>query len=708
MKHQRIKNHQNQRSLFTLSVIAASLFTMNTAFAAYEEPGVIGDKASWETPEYQRDWGLAAMHASSAYALGFHGQNALVGVMDSGALMKHPELNNSRFNAVAASGVYGSTGMRCPQINEGAYTKGSAFDVTGDWIEGVNDTHGTHVAGTVGAARDGNEMHGVAWGANVFVGNTGGTDNSNYGPYHDYDYFYTGWKAIASQGVGVINNSWGTNIRIEDNKSEGPDGGNTGVHLPVNSTADTEYEYFYFQKMYAGQPSFVQAAFDAVKDTQIVQVFTTGNRDFANPYHRPLYPYFHPETEQHWVAVAGLQQEEGKYTLIGRFNEAGNAKWWTVVAPGMDIYSSKVGLGTETEVKAVGEAYWANSSGTSMAAPHVTGAMGVLMSRYPDMTGIQIRDVMFTTANHTNEDGSLYANWTAKEGVPDVRYGWGTPDLDKGMYGPAQLLGTFTYTVSKNGLDVWTNSISETALNARQAEDEAWLSAYKDKGIAAGGNYNLGEQVIVNDGNDDKRNHIIALDDAKKWRAAYYLDRANAIEAKLTQGLYQGQLVKRGQGVLVLTGDNQYSGGTVVEEGQLYGFTESFGEGKTLVKGGQFGILADYQDTLTKKGELTSTAAHKATIEVAAGATFAMDAGKTTLVKEITFNQGAKVAINTLDNSALNARLHKGETVVSTLSADKLIGADTVELVTYAGDGVITEMAITDNTLTVTLIPVTK
>ena len=113
MKHQRIKNHQNQCSLFTLSVIAASLFTMNTAFAAYEEPGVIGDKASWETPEYQRDWGLAAMHASSAYALGFHGQNALVGVMDSGALMKHPELNNSRFNAVAASGVYGSTGMRC-------------------------------------------------------------------------------------------------------------------------------------------------------------------------------------------------------------------------------------------------------------------------------------------------------------------------------------------------------------------------------------------------------------------------------------------------------------------------------------------------------------------------------------------------------------------------------------------------------------------
>lgn len=78
---------------------------------------------------------------------------------------------------------------------------------------------------------------------------------------------------------------------------------------------------------------------------------------------------------------------------------------------------------------------WDTFSGTSMAAPHVTGAMGVLMSRYPSMNAIQVRDVMFTTANHRDPDGSLYESWTAAEGTPDVRYGWGTPDLDKGMYG---------------------------------------------------------------------------------------------------------------------------------------------------------------------------------------------------------------------------------------------------------------------------------
>ena len=28
----------------------------------------------------------------------------------------------------------------------------------------------------------------------------------------------------------------------------------------------------------------------------------------AQPYYRPLYPYFNPEAEQHWIAVAGLKQ----------------------------------------------------------------------------------------------------------------------------------------------------------------------------------------------------------------------------------------------------------------------------------------------------------------------------------------------------------------------------------------------------------------
>lgn len=311
------------------------------------------------------------MNASSAYALGFHGQGAKVGVMDSGALLSHQELSGSRFHAVKAKGEYGSTGMRYPQEMGGHYEKGQVFDVDGNWIKGVNDTHGTHVTGTVGANRDGNGMHGVAWGADIYLGNTGATDSNNYGPYQDYTYFYTGWKAMVDAGAQVINNSWGTNPRIiNTDKTEGPDGGDTTIHMPVNTTAQTEYEYFYFKKVYGDKPSFVDAAYDAVKGTNVVQVFTTGNRDFAQPYYRPLYPYFNPEAEQHWIAVAGLKQNADNtgYVLEKVFNEAGNAKWWTVVAPGRNIYS--------TVVDEEGNPNWKVFSGTSMGRSSCDGGDG--------------------------------------------------------------------------------------------------------------------------------------------------------------------------------------------------------------------------------------------------------------------------------------------------------------------------------------------
>ncbi|WP_337230614.1 hypothetical protein, partial [Proteus terrae] len=78
--------------------------------------------------------------------------------------------------------------------------------------------------------------HGVAWGADVYLGNTGATDSNNYGPYQDYTYFYTGWKAMVDAGAQVINNSWGTNPRIINTvPTKGPDGGNTTEHMPVDT-----------------------------------------------------------------------------------------------------------------------------------------------------------------------------------------------------------------------------------------------------------------------------------------------------------------------------------------------------------------------------------------------------------------------------------------------------------------------------------------
>lgn len=774
---------KGKASKSAVAIAVAALMSAGAASAAYMAPNAYHEegfvatshknldaaKASWESKEYQSDWGLTAMKASSAYALGFNGKGVKVGVMDSGALLqKHPDLAGDRFTGTHVTGHYGASGNRYPQqVFDGGkgqpYEKDEAFDVTGEWMQGVNDSHGTHVTGTVGGNRDGNVFHGVAWGADIVVGNTGATDNNNYGPFQDYDFFHAGWKAvandlIASNGAdrgGVINNSWGTNIRImvlqklvKDEKTQElvwknvtdekgnltiqkpgqklPDNPVTdptqegayrwgpGGHIPTNSVQEAEYEYFLSNKMYADKyqgtdhagKSFVDAAWDAVKGTKVVQIFTTGNRDSANPFYRPLYPYFNPEAEKNWIAVGGLTKVDNfdpahpKYKLWDVVNEAGLAKWWTVVAPGTNISSSVVTPDGKP-------GYDATYSGTSMAAPHVAGAMGVLMSRYQDMDAIQVRDVMFTTATHKNPDGSIMEGWAnasnGKEpldGQVSDRMGWGMPDLDKGMRGPGQFLGKFDYNMAHTPLDVWTNNISQVALDQRYEEDMKWKDDY-DKNLTED-NFVLGEDWVIANGTPDEFDHFIDKKDAKAWREAYYAKRLAAIKAKLEKGEYNGSLVKRGEGTLVMTGNNSYRGGTTVEGGTLLGFAESFGltvddkkvthNGKVVVNGGKFGLLEKYEDNFTMTGpheagkheaqgkDEVKVPEHSVDVIVNEGGSFQIAAGQYVQMGELTFNKGAGYTVGSTDvdvlKEAYNGKAQTGTVEASKITGDKLAVAN--------------------------------
>ena len=697
-EHHTSKTKTN-KSVVALAV-AAMMLAAGSASAAYL-PGYmtqglsdfVGSQvATWETAEYQKDWGLKAMNASTAYALGFHGQKTWVGVMDSGALLKHKELAGGRITGQELKDVeYTGKGHRYPQyvgekdkngnpLETRPYKPGDKQDVTGDWMIGINDSHGTHVTGTVGANRDGEGFHGVAWGSNIYVGNTGATDDNNYGPFQDTGYFTTVWKDVADKLVkengkvgdaqqnrgGVINNSWGTNTRVVDQKDKGHDGYNTGVHLNVNTQEESDYEYVLFRKFYdnvvtdvandgfSDKASFVYAAYEAVAgDKNSVQIMTTGNRDMKNPYYRALYPYYNPAAEKHWIAVAGLKQgaKAGTYELIKNFNEAGIAKWWTVAAPGNGIYSST----TDDE----GNPGFASWGGTSMAAPHVAGAMGVLMSRYQQMTALQVRDVMFTTANHFNEDGSLMEGWknvdgtTPEPGQVSDRMGWGVPDLAKGMFGPGQFLGTFEYDLAKDTSDVWTNDITNTALDQRLTEDEAWMLATA-QGTKLPNGYVIidGSGFVVKDGKEDvegqKMSHEVDKAQAETLIKEAYAERAHAISQKLDneKAGYKGSLVKKGAGTLVMTGNNDYKGTTTVSGGTLLAFSESIGTDNKVSVGdkGTFGVLSSYDDKFTKKGHLDSKEAlsGKLDIDIAKDGTLYVDAASNVKVNSVTFNGGTK------------------------------------------------------------------
>jgi subtilase-type serine protease len=227
---------------------------------------------------------------------------------------------------------------------------------------------------------------------------------------------------------------------------------------------------------------------------------------------------------------------------------------------------------------------------------------------------------MLTTANNKMSDGVRFLGagqtsptgesiaWTAPDGLPDERWGWGIPDLAKGMYGPGQLLRPMTYNMDEVSLDVWSNDISQIAIKQREREDREWLAGYEEQGIAYAGEFGpnvlnpdgtLDEQAFVVQGilNDPQIQAItdghpelydkISYEDAVTWRTEWMDERAAFIQHNIDNNLYTASLTKQGPGSLIMTGDDTYEGGTTVEGGKL-SITGSHA-GSIDVKGGTLG-----------------------------------------------------------------------------------------------------------------------
>ena len=602
-------------------------------------------KASWETPEYgyytghnpstpgtavNSPWQLVAVNASTAYALGYCGQGVTLGMMDSGYRATHEAFQTGLIASVRAEGVYGTSGFgyRNAATPANPFTAGEPFTVAGDQARTSDYGHGTGMLGVTSGMRDGKDQHGIAFGSKMYVAKTGGSDTQSHGPFHDYVYWHTANKALVDAGAQVINSSWGSYVQTIDRTRFDGLGNDLGVNgnlanayqLPGKDSAsatamatiipneylkDLEYQYFFFKKSYSeggiqynpNYPgrSFMDAIWDAIKDSGTVNVRSSGNNDWSNPYFRPAYPFFNPLAEKQWIAVGGVQPPTAanpEYTKQFGYNEAGLAKWWTVSTPSNSVRTTNSG----------GDTNYSNSSGTSPATPVATAVMGVLLSRYPNMDAKQVRELMFTTANNKMSDGVRFLGtgqtspsgasiaWTAPDGLPDERWGWGIPDLAKGMYGPGQILSPMTYNMDKAPLDVWSNDISQIAIKEREREDLEWLAGYKEQGIAYAGEFSpnvlnpdgaLNEQAFmlqgiladpyiqaITNGHPELYDKI-TYEDAVKWRKEWMDERAAYIQNNIDNNLYTASLTKQGPGTLIMTGDDTYEGGTTVEGGKL-------------------------------------------------------------------------------------------------------------------------------------------
>lgn len=588
------------KNTIVVSVAVCNLVFTNFCNAEYIEEGKLKDLKSWETPEYKKYWGLGKINSSVAYALGYTGQNIILGIVDSGVLLSHPEFSGNRVSAVDINGYYFMDGMRYPDAKVGntdvaknkdnneIFSKGQNFSTSGSWIRGVNDSHGTHVGGTIAANRDGLEMHGVAWGAKLISANTGGSDGMTYGPTQDYNYFSMVYQSLAKNGVRVINNSWGANRKV-NSSFEGALGFSIGGEISpaqpqnflyIKDLDNAKKAYYQFIKL--GYKTWLDAAYEVAENNGVIQVFTAGNRNgMEESYTRAMLPYFRPDIEKLWVNVTGSTSNDAQL-----FNMPGHSKWWSIAAPSEKIISSTVNTD--------GIAGYDEWQGTSMAAPHVTGALGVIMSRYPYMSNSQVREVMLTTARQTRDsfgtsssDRRLISGFS-ELGVPNEKWGWGILDLGKAMFGPGQFLGTFNVLMNRD--DVWSNNISDVAIKARKIEDESdnavWTSRKNEL---------------------ENKNTTIGLSQEEKIEYTIELAREKARKERMAQG-YKGSLIKNGSGTLTLAGANTYTGDTVINQGKIVALNQALSNSKVIVNnGGAIEMVKELKVESVNKGRFSTS-----------------------------------------------------------------------------------------------------
>ena len=314
--------------------------------------------------------------AESAWDTTTGNQNIVVGVIDTGIDIDHRDLKDNIFTNTA----------EIPNNNVDDDNNGFVDDVNGwDFIhhdrtvfDNANDDfHGTHVAGIIGAR--GNNSAGIAgvnWNVQLLpikaIGPGGGTDSVLLEAYN-----YA--KAMRQHGV---------NLRVLNNS-------------------------------YGGQ-AFSQSLFDAIKElgnAGILFVAAAGNDTLSND----SVPHF-PATFDLPNVVSVAASTQGGF--FASFSNRGS-QTVHLAAPGDNVLSTTphgyTGEGLVAANTDPDGSTYSNISGTSMAAPHVSGAAALAVAANPDISlqklrsavlfGVDESGLFFTT---TITSGRLNANRTVQ------------------------------------------------------------------------------------------------------------------------------------------------------------------------------------------------------------------------------------------------------------------------------------------------------
>ena len=338
-----------------------------------------------KTTEYNNSTGLNMINAADAYAKGWTGKGSVLGVIDTWQQTNHPEL-------------------------DGKYKFYNDYTINDSIVPNRGNTmvHGTHVAGIVAGKRDGTGTHGVAFDAELVGANV---DYAGWGGIH------LGMAQQAVHDFAKLKDPNGENMNIvavnmSFNKEEFwfTDDGNYNVTKMSDGTYKAPNVIEYITDHGRGQATYWKIA----TDNDIILVNSAGNSQYIGDYVPADPGIWAVETDASGELILG-----GKMIIVGNWtgtgvsgnkaghicmkivnnacNDTNKISDYYILAPGMNIKSS-----VPTDL--AGPNYM-SMSGTSMAAPHVTGAFGIINQMWPHMKGEELVKLILQTADKNLTDG---------------------------------------------------------------------------------------------------------------------------------------------------------------------------------------------------------------------------------------------------------------------------------------------------------------
>ncbi|MFJ8886513.1 S8 family peptidase [Streptomyces sp. NPDC102402] len=347
----------------TKDVGAGQPLTAGQARAAAKE-AVAG-----EDPLQPLQWDLPAIKADKAHQKSLGSSKVTVGVIDTGVDDTHPDLAPNFDREASVNCVSGA-----PDTTDGAWRPAA----------GESD-HGTHVAGTIAAAKNGIGVTGVAPGVKV-----SGIKVSTPAGFFYTEAVVCGFVWAAEHGVDVTNSSYYTDPWLFNCKND-PD---QGALVEAVTRATRYAEGKGVVNVAAAGNSDHDLALDAIEDTTSPNDTTTVTRT-VDPSACPDIPTMLPGVVT--VSATGAKNLKSSYSNYG-------LGVIDVAAPGGDstryqapdapadnglILSTTVGGGYNYK------------AGTSMASPHVAGVVALIKSTHPYASAAAVKALLTLQADAT-------------------------------------------------------------------------------------------------------------------------------------------------------------------------------------------------------------------------------------------------------------------------------------------------------------------